>query len=213
MLIMRRVLLSRTIRCVLLMAVAMLVIWPAKARVDSAVVQPPVCACCAEEGEWYERTDRVRSDQLVELNRMRFSPTANTYLGPSDSDDYEFATNYSLTQTRAGRRWLFKFSDDKGKTGTLSFTIPATLESFGVDLHDKEIGGLGPTLYKEMRFTGAAQVTGILKQGIAGVARFRLILQGRGNNCTQAEDFKNWTLQITGARASHKFYGSFKEPE
>jgi hypothetical protein len=27
-----------------------------------------------------------------------------------------------------------------------------------------------------------------------------------------AEDFKNWTLQIFGPRASYTFYGSLKEP-
>jgi hypothetical protein len=208
----RGFLLRRTIYCVLLIAAAMFLIWPAQAHLNSPVVKPTVCACCTEEGEWYERTGRLDSAQLFQLDRMRFSPTANTYMSPAA--DYEFASSYSLSQTRAGRRWQLKLKDDKGKTGTVSFTIPATLTSFGADLHEQdERGGLGPLLYKEMRFTGAAQVTGILKQGINGPARFRLILQGRGRGCTEAEDFKNWTLQITGARVSHAFYGSLDKPE
>ncbi|MBC7931662.1 MAG: hypothetical protein H7Z38_13965 [Rubrivivax sp.] len=107
-----------------------------------------------------------------------------------------------------------KFTDDKGKTGTLSFTIPAALTAFGVDLQEpSESNGLGPLLYKELRLTGAARVSGILKQGINGAARFQLILQGRGRGCTEAEDFKNWRLKITGARVSHAFYGSLDKPE
>ena len=203
---------DRTIRCVPLIAAAMILIWPARAHLNSTLVEPTVCACCSEEGEWYERRERVESVQLVQLDRMRFSPTAHTYMSPAE--DYEFASSYSLSQTRKGRRWQLKLRDDKGKAGTISFTIPARLTSFGADLHEQsERDGLGPLLYKEMRLTGAAEVTGILRQGINGPVQFRLILQGRGRGCTEAEDFKNWTLQITGARVSHAFYGSLDKPE
>jgi hypothetical protein len=190
----------------------MIPILPSKAHLDSTVVKPPVCACCSEEGERYERTDRVDSAQLVQLDRVRFSPTATRFTSPAD--DSELSLNYSLSQSRKGRRWELKFRDDRGKTGTLSFTIPVSFTAFGVDLQEQsEEGGLGPLLYKELRLTGAAQVSGILKQGINGPARFHLILQGRGRGCTEAEDFKSWRLQIKGARVSHAFYGSLDKPE
>jgi hypothetical protein len=143
---------------------------------------------------------------------VRFSPNANRFTSPADDNDY--SANYSLSQSRKARRWELRFKDDKGKTGTLSFTIPVAYTAFGVDLREQsENAGLGPLLYKELRLTGTAQVSGVLKQGINGPARFHLILQGRGRGCTEAEDFKNWRLQITGARGSHIFYGSLGKPE
>lgn len=208
----RALLSNGIICCALLIAVAMIPILPSKAHLDPAVVKPTVCACCSEEGERYERTDGVDSAQLVQLDRVRFSPSATRFTSPAD--DGELSVSYSLSQSRKGRRWELKFTDDKGKTGTLSFTIPAAYTAFGVDLQEQsESGGLGPLLYKELRLTGAAQVSGILKRGINGPARFQLILQGRGRGCTEAEDFKSWRLKITGARASLSFYGPLDKPE
>jgi hypothetical protein len=212
MLTYRALLSGAVICCALLIAVAMIPILPSKAHHGSTLVKPTVCACCTEEGERYERTDKVDSAQLVQLDRVRFSPNATTYTTPVDES--ELSASYSLSQSRKGRRWELRFKDDKGKTGTLAFTIPVTYTAFGVDLREQsENAGLGPLLYKELRLTGAAQVSGVLKQGINGPARFELILQGRGRACTEAEDFKNWRLQITGARGSHIFYGSLGKPE
>jgi hypothetical protein len=39
-----------------------------------------------------------------------------------------------------------------------------------------------------------------------------LVLQGRGNGCHNAEDFKHWRLQIGGRRAEYAFYGELGEP-
>jgi hypothetical protein len=212
MLTYRGLLSSGTICCVLLLAAALIPLPHSKAHLDSTLVKPPFCACCSEEGEWYERTDKVDDAQLVQLDRLRFSPNANRY--SSLADESELSLNYSLSQSRKRRRWELKFKDEGGKTGTLSFTIPSTLTTFGVDMQEPdENKGLGPLLYKELRFTGAVRVGGIFKQGINGPARFQLILQGRGRGCTEAEDFKSWRLKIRGARGSQAFYGSLDKPE
>jgi hypothetical protein len=192
----------------IVLAMALLLIWPVKARVNSPMAEPPACACCSEEGEWYERSDKT---DLVQLDRVKFSNTANTYQGPADEN--ELSINYALSQTRNGRRWQLRFRDDKGKTGAISFTLPARAVYFGADLHESEPGGTGPVLYKEWRLSGTAQVTGVLGKGINGAARFRLILQGRGKGCTEAEDFRNWTLHVSGGRVSYQFYGALAKPD
>jgi hypothetical protein len=188
-----------------------IVFWPVRADIDRMADKAVVCACCAEEGEWYERSGRITDAQLHELSRVRFSPTANTYQSPAD--DNELSIRYALTQTRSGRRWELRFRDEQGKTGTLSFMLPATAIFYGADMQDQPPGGIGPTLYKEWRIAGPARVTGVLQKGMAGPTRFRLILQGRGNNCEEAENFKKWILQVSGPRLSYSFYGSFNEPD
>jgi hypothetical protein len=188
-----------------------IIFWPVKADVEPPANKPVVCACCAEEGEWYERSAKITDEQLHQLNRVRFSPTANTYQSPAD--DNELSIKYSLTQTRNGRRWELRFRDEQGKTGTLSFMLPATAIYYGADMQEKPPGGVGPALYKEWRIAGTARVTGVLKKGMAGATRFRLILQGRGNNCGEAEDYTNWILQVSSPRLSYSFYGLLNKPD
>jgi hypothetical protein len=183
-------------------------IWPVKAGADLSSADPLVCACCTDEGEWYQRAGK---SDLVQLDRVRFAGTANTYQSPAS--DGELSMAYNLSHTRNGRRWQLRFRDEQGKTGTLSFMIPLSAVFFGADMHDSEPGGLGPLLYKEWRLNGTAQAAGIFKSLVKGPARFHLILQGRGRGCTEAEDFKHWTLQINGAGASYSFYGALNKPE
>jgi hypothetical protein len=105
------------------------------------------------------------------------------------------------------------FKDKAGRTGTLSFTLPASIVQFAADIQDgQESAGGGPLLYKEWRLTGPVTGTGVFKKGSTPQTKFRLVLQGRGNSCTSAEMFDNWKLQVFGPRASYQFYGKFKEP-
>ena len=185
----------------------------APARAGSAA-----CACCAEPGTWYERTDRISDHELTELGRLRFDAVANTYLTEAGEDLIKGISlpsdTYSLTISKRQRgRWELSFRDQRNRRGTLTLIVPGTVVAFGADLHDSETaGGNGPLLYKELRLTGAVTGTGIFKDGMTAQTKFRLILQGRGNNCLDAEDFKNWTLQVFGPRASYSFYGSLKAP-
>lgn len=193
----------------LTLATFLILIWPVKASVDLPASSPPVCACCTDEGEWYQRTGNT---DLVQLDRVRFDTKANTYQSPGMEGD-ELALAYELSHTRSGRRWQLRFRDEQGKTGALSFVLPLRAVFFGADMHDAEPGGLGPLLYKEWRLSGTTQVTGIFKSLVKGPARFQLILQGRGRGCTEAEDFKHWTLQISSAVDSYTFYGALNDPK
>ncbi len=174
------------------------------------------CACCVEPGEWYESSASVDASELAELGLLKFSPAATTYMTVQGEEGITGITpvseNYTLAVTQTRRRWTFAFRDDNRASGTLTFTVPPTAESFGADLHDPSITDAGPKLYKEWRFAGRVSGgTGIFKAGITPNTKFRLILQGRGNNCRSAADFRNWILQINGPRAAYAFYGTFPQ--
>ncbi len=204
-----RIFSRRRISCALILtALATLLIWPAKGRVNPPAFGPTACACCADEGAWYQRTEKTNFD---ELERVRFATAVKTYEPPGSEG--ELSSTYVLSHTRAGRRWQLRFRDERGKTGTLSFALPPSAVNYGADMHDGSDRGLGPVLYKEWRLSGPAQVTGDFKRVMKGAARFLLIFQGKGNNCTEAQDFKNWTLQLSGAGDSYTFYGSLNNPQ
>jgi hypothetical protein len=183
------------------------------------VVSPPAtraCACCSDPGTWYERNDQTSDYELGEIERLKFSKKAKLFTTEADlpeglegiepeSDDYA----YQLTQSQNGRRWELTFKTEK-KNGSLSFTIPSTMVSFAVDLHDGTDKGLGPLLYKEWRFTGPVDGTGMFKKSMTGKPEYKLVLQGKGNSCTDASNFKHWTLVINVPAGSYSFYGDFE---
>ena len=57
-------------------------------------------------------------------------------------------------------------------------------------------GGGGPLLYRELRLEGSLTATGALRG-----TRYRLVLQGRGNNCLNAGDLRAWHLDVSGGAA------------
>jgi hypothetical protein len=176
---------------------------------------PAACACCAESGEWFERTGKMETYEIAELRNVEFDQTASTYLNaagyealkglPLEYDSFKLSTllksNLSLTLT---------FKGERGETGSLVLSLPRVATLFGADLHDAPEGSAGPILYKEWRFAGLASGRGFFQKGITRGTKFHLILQGRGNNCLSSTDFHNWRLDITGPRASYAFYGSLK---
>ena len=176
------------------------------------------CACCAEPGTWYTYEQEVDEGLLGELNGLRFASVARTFLTAAGFDGVEGITNpsesYTLTRTHHGRRWDLKFKDARGRSGTLSFSVPASATTYGVDTRDgRASAGGGPLLYKELRFEGALTGTGIFAAGVNKRTRFRLVLQGRGNNCTNAADYKGWTLRVfEDAPEKFAFYGQLARP-
>jgi hypothetical protein len=182
-------------------------VWPA--RVSLA------CACCANEGQWFLTDASVGGQEVGELNRLRFSKTASTFQSEAGLDGIQGishpADTYTLTQTRNGRRWSFRFQDQQGHLGTLYINIPASATSYGADLHDgSQAGAGGPLLYKEWRASAKGlRGTGIFQRGITSDARFRLVFQGRGNSCENVEDYKHWRLEVSGRRAQYTLYGTF----
>lgn len=207
---------NRLVKCicgaVALMLVALSLVWsPGSVRASASV-----CACCSDEGTWYESTTRISEHELTELNRLRFDAVAKTYMTDAGDEFTKGISNvsdeYTLSLVKRQRRWELRFRDNQGHTGTLAFSVPASIGEFAADIGDGQTSaGGGPLLYKEWRLTGAVTGTGIFKQGITPQTRFRLVLQGRGNGCTDAEVFNAWKLQIFGPRTSYSFHGKFKE--
>lgn len=175
------------------------------------------CACCAEPGTWREGSQKVTAFERAELQRIRFDEVARLYLTAAGLEAIKGIENpserYSIGQSRRGGRWTLTFRDRSGRSGMLSFQLPALATTLGVDLRDgRQSPGGGPLLYKEYRLEGTVSGTGIFTRGSAARPRFRLILHGRGNSCLSARDFRHWTLRVTGVRASYSFFGGLKQP-
>ena len=175
------------------------------------------CACCAESGEWYERTGRMEAYEIAELQRVEFDKTARIYLTAAGYEDlkglsleYDSFTLSSLLKPSLAL--TLRFKGERGETGSLTLPLPKVATSFGADLHDAPEGSAGPILYKEWRFKGLVSGSGFFKKSITPGTKFHLILQGRGNNCLSSSDFTSWRLDIIGPRASYAFYGSLKNP-
>ena len=184
-------------------AIALFLINPANAH---------ACACCATAGIWLEYTNSLENYDVEPLNQLQYSPTAKLVVGAAG-----FATikglaseseTYTLSHSKNNRSWNFRFTDTKGKTGNLSFSLPPQKTEFGTDFYDKPVAD--SRLYKEVRLTGKLGGNGIFASGINNDSRYKLILQGRGGGCLDSHDFKHWILQISGPQSSYSFYGSFK---
>jgi hypothetical protein len=175
-----------------------------KANKALPIASPVMCACCADDGEWYERAERITADMRKEINRVKFSEATN---GMSGVEDAPFSDGKFELIRSNDTRWQLKYTGSQGKSGSLSLPIPLRLMNFGADVHDgQQGGGGGPLLYKEWRFDGSATGTGAFK--LWRNSKFRLVLQGRGNHCTQAEDFKHWNLSVNQGSTSLSVYGS-----
>jgi hypothetical protein len=149
------------------------------------------------------------------MDMVKFAPATKIYMSAGDDAIKGMSSTsekYSVSLSKQGRRWTLTFKDEQGKTGTLSFTIPATMVSYVVDPYggEKYDGGASPTLYHEWRFAGPVTGTGIFKKGMIGRTRFHLVLQGTSNACIDSAGFHNWNLQVSGPRADYSFYGSLK---
>jgi hypothetical protein len=172
------------------------------------------CACCADEGEWHEYSARVSAADLGELGRLRFGAEAKTFVGPGGLETIRGisppAARYAVTLTRAGRQWTLMLRDRSARSGSLVLRIPPRGVQFGADLRTGQPHpGGGVVLYKEWRLAGRVSGTGVFAAGSRG-ARFTLILQGRGNNCVNAADYRTWILRVSGPRAAYSLHGLFR---
>ena len=180
----------------------------------TAFALPPqvwACACCAEEVEYNISFSRASAYQLDLLRQIRFSETATLFTNAAGFEAVRGLVNpketYAVKGSFSGGMWNLAFRD--GTTpGTLNLRLPARMLSFRVDTHDGQRGGGGgPLLYKEWRFEGQANGSGFFQRGFAAPAKYFLVLQGRGNNCDNAQDFTHWRLEITGRQAEYAFFG------
>ena len=157
--------------------------------------------------------------KLGEMKRIRFGTKADLWTGEADAEVAAKglthpADTYSLSGSLVGNVWKLTFRDGE-ESGTLDLPLPVKMLRFAADIHDgrtKQPGYPEPVLYKEWRFEGDANGTGVFKAGIVARTKYFLVLQGRGNSCDTAEDFTHWRLKITGNKADYAFYGELSAP-
>ena len=174
------------------------------------------CACCSSEGDYYVSTSRPGDYELSVVRQIRFGRTASLYMTEAGEESAKgvghVAESYGLSGSLVGGAWKLAFREGR-QAGTLSLPLPARMTTYAADIHDGQTSaGGGPLLYKEWRFEGQVSGTGFFKAGIVGPTKYVLVLQGRGNGCHNAEDFKHWRLQIEGRRAAYAFYGELADP-
>lgn len=181
------------------------------------------CACCAERGEYRISTSKPTDYEIDLLKDVKFSETAELYTDAAGFDsikglesvlkgyeafDWSSSNDYfTIENAFAAKTWKFSFKTADGKNGVLTLPLPAQMVQFAVDTRENERNA-DPILYKEWRFKGTVQNgSGFFASGITRPTTYFLVLQGRGNNCSNAEDFKYWRLEITGRKASYAFFG------
>ncbi|MGZ8843210.1 MAG: hypothetical protein ACXW18_06075 [Pyrinomonadaceae bacterium] len=175
------------------------------------------CACCAADGQYRIGMNKPGNSEIELMKRIRFGDTANVFTGEAEVEDAvkgltHPAETYSLTGSLKAKTWKLAFRDGNN-LGTLNLMLPAKYLSFRADIHDGQMGGGGgPLLYKEWRFQGIVNGSGVFSAGLTAPAKYFLVFQGRGNNCDNAEDFTHWRLEITGRKAGYAFYGAFAKP-
>jgi hypothetical protein len=175
------------------------------------------CACCSEDGEYSISFRKAEEYELGEMKRMRLGRTAFLYLSEADGDEIKGigqpSTTYTTAGSLVGNTW--KLSIRSGpNSGVLELLLPEKVLFYNVDIHDgRRSAGGGPLLYKEWRFEGRVNGTGLFKAGITGSTKYFFVLQGRGNGCNNAEDFGNWRLEVTGENAKYAFFGKLGKPD
>jgi hypothetical protein len=115
-----------------------------------------------------------------------------------------------LRPRRSGTRgsWCSTLHTPDGRSGTVSFVIPFRATKLQADVQDgRRSAGGGPLLYREWTLRGRLDGTALVER-----PRFRLVLQGRGNACMTARDFRSWILIATGPKTSFTLYGRFARP-
>ncbi|MDH5180788.1 MAG: hypothetical protein OEZ39_01750 [Gammaproteobacteria bacterium] len=185
-------------------------------------VQVWACACCADEGDWYQATEEFKDWEVEELNQVNFNHRAELFTAiyspetkglPRRLQNFYY---FDLRPIRVKRDWaLLLRGVPFGGNGVLRLKIPDKVEKFRTDLKDRPPSRGYPTvtLYKEMRFEGAISGEGIFKTKPGGKNRYKLILQGRGHICDSRDDYRNWVLIISGEELQFTLHGVIEQPK
>jgi hypothetical protein len=180
------------------------------------------CACCTNLGQRYVEVEKLDSGRLEQIESLRFGKEARLYVGEAGveyikgiqdpAERYGLKVAWDKTHAAAGKiRIVFTLDNPERRSGTLSLMLPQKISIFEVDPRDSPDQGTGPVLYKEWKLTG--EVTGFgAFNGINGANQvLTLILHGRGNSCTSAEDFTHWTLVTEGPKGTYSLFGDLAE--
>ncbi len=174
------------------------------------------CACCTNPGQRYVEVEKLDSGRLEEIESLRFGKEARLYVGEGGVETITGIQNpverYDLKvrwdKTHPDRTQIvFSLDNPDGRSGTLWLALPQKISIFEVDPRDSPDQGAGPVLYKEWKLTGEATGTGAFSGTNSPKQVLTLILQGRGNSCTGAQDFTHWTLVTEGPKGIYSLFG------
>lgn len=169
------------------------------------------CACCSNEGQRHVETTTLDPGKWQQIESLRFGGRAKLYTGEADPQDIKGivapSQSYGMTAAWRDTHLLFSFRDNNGRTGTLALARPNSISVFEVDPRGGPDRGQGPALYKEWKLSSPASATGVFEPGGGARQILTLILQGRGNSCTDASDFSHWSLVMQGPRANYTLFG------
>lgn len=169
------------------------------------------CACCTNAGQRNVGTVALDSGKQQQIESLRFAGKAKLYTGEADVESVSGIVtpsgSYGMTAAWRDNRLVFSFRDDKGRTGTLTLTRPASIAVFEVDPRGSPDSGQGPSLYKEWKLSSPSAATGVFAPGGGPRQILTLVLQGHGNSCTDAGDFSHWTLVVQGPKANYMLFG------
>src|SRR5215213_2554028 len=99
--------------CAALVAALLLLLLAAPAP-RASVPGALLCACCAEPGEWFERTGKLESYEVSELRNVKFDKTAKLYTT---------AAGFEGTKGLPAQYESFQLSDSLGRALNLTLTF------------------------------------------------------------------------------------------
>lgn len=174
------------------------------------------CACCTGEAQRTVEVENIGDRHNDEIGKLKFKPQAKLKLGEGYDEAIKGYSDpeeqFTVALTRQKDRYIFALKDAKGRGGNLTLVLPKQISIFEVDTRDDtEKTGHGPRLYKEWKLTGNVAGDGIFKQSAGPNRRLTLVLHGRGSSCTEAGDFRYWTLLVHAPKTeTYTFFGEFE---
>jgi hypothetical protein len=172
------------------------------------------CACCADAGSRVVTVEKLDAPRLDKIDQLRFGKTAELFVGEGDVNAVKgiasASEHYDLEVARQRDGLIFAFRDKAGRVGTLILHMPTVISVFEIDPRDgQQQEGGGVRLYKEWKLSSIMKGTGIFRVPNATNQFITLILQGRGNFCSE---FTHWTLVINGPVADYLLFGDLIPP-
>ena len=173
------------------------------------------CACCSDPGDRIEGNEPLANYTRDVLLDVRLAPTAKLYADAGFPDSVKGLRKpqdgaYRVTWNTADNRLLLAATDPSQAIGTISFPWPRRLFNLAFDPRKGPERLIGPVLHREWRLDGDATLTGIFAAKHKR-AKAQLILQGEGNRCVNASDFKTWSLSLKGRDVAVKLLGKTVE--
>ena len=175
------------------------------------------CACCSYVAQRTVDVQKIDKRISTELAKLRFRDAAKLVIDERYDEAIqgldEAVEDFFMKVAWRSDRITFSLRDQKGRTGTLSLVKPQMISIFEVDTRDAPETNAGPNLYKEWKITTNVAGDGMFARSAGPNRRITLVLHGRGTSCTEAEDFKHWTLLVHGPKVqTYTFYGELAPP-